>query len=390
MASSGKHPPSEGQQYRTVISGLAPFIRDGAVEWDAFCDVANSVGATMQVRARLETAIAEAGLQLRGKPDQADEDLGPDVDLDPAEDSGVGSDAEAIAAGRLVMLADRRRARPENFILTAREEVGLALLLRGDTAQPLDAGDFGRLTGERREAATCLFLHNQRLVHSIAQKYAAAGMAYDDVVQHGAIGLIRAVELFDPNQGNKFSTYATFWVRQAITRGIANDARLIRLPVHMVERVRKVWATRDRLTVDGEAPRVHDLALACGLDDRQVLECLRIGPPDMVSLDLPVGDGGETTLGDLLNLVDRDASPAEKVDSALLRTQLHVVLATLPEREAGVISMRFGLQSGEPMTLDDIGRIYGVTRERIRQIEKKAMEKLRHPVRSDLLRPYLD
>lgn len=389
MTPSGKRPRHDDHVFRTAVSGLAPFIIDGAIEWDAYCAVVESVGASVQVRERLETVIAEAGLLLRGRPERSDEyDL--ELDLDPEQDSGIGSAAGAVAAGRHVMRADRRRARPENFILTAREEVGLALLLRGDAGQPLEAGEFGRLTGERRDAATCLFLHNQRLVHSIAQRYAPTGMTYDDVFQHGAVGLIRAVEMFDPDQGNKFSTYATWWVRQSITRGIANESRLIRLPVHMVERVNKVWANRDRLTVDGTPPRVRELAVACGLDDGQVLECLKLGrPQDLASLDMPVGDSGEATLGDLLGLMDDGPNPAEEIDYEILKVQLRRVLGTLTERERGVISMRFGFRTGEPMTLDEIGRFYGLTRERIRQIEKKTMERLREADVRDALRAFM-
>jgi RNA polymerase primary sigma factor len=296
--------------------------------------------------------------------------------------------SSAVAAARRRLELDLHTRQPGKVILTAQEEVGLATLLRGESGKPLAQGGFGKLEGEARRAAECLLLHNQGLVHAVAQKYAPPGMSYEDVFQHGVVGVMRAVELFDPSMGNKFSTYAMNWVQQAITRGIANESRLIRLPVHMFERVSKVWAARARLTVDGEAPNVHSLALACELTDEQVIECLALGPQDLLSLDQPVGDGG-TTLGDLLDVEVDGASAEELVEFQLLQEQLTAVLDTLSEREAGVISMRFGLTDGEPKTLEEIGTVYGVTRERIRQIESKTMGKLKHKSRSAVLRPFL-
>ena len=180
-------------------------------------------------------------------------------------------------------------------------------------------------------------------------------MTHEDLFHHGVIGLIRAVELYDPTRGLKFSTYAMHWVRQAITRGIANESRVIRLPVHMIERVQKVWATRTRLTVDGEPPTLHQLALACSLSDEQTTECLIIGPQDVVSLDLPVGPEGETTLADLIDASDPDHGPESEIECEFMKLQLKAVLETLTDREAGVISLRYGLTDGEKWTLDDIG-----------------------------------
>ena len=297
----------------------------------------------------------------------------------------------AVAAARRLLSSDTlitERQRHKR-LLTAELEVGLALLMRGGARAVSTDVVFGELTGEARQAAEALFLHNQRLVHKISQKYPATGMAYEDLAQFGFLGLIRAVEKFDPTAGFKFSTYATWWIRQAITRGIADHARLIRFPVHMVERLQKVWRTRDRLTVDGEPPSIHALALATGYTDDQVREAIRLGRFEPVSLDLPVGPEGEATLGDLLDHEDERLDPVHEVEFMLLQEQLHAVLDTLSEREAGVISMRYGLTDGEEMTLDQIGKVYGVTRERIRQIESKTMSKLRHPSRSDVLEPYL-
>jgi len=298
----------------------------------------------------------------------------------------------AVASARRLLAADEFV--PDRLLqkrlLTAEQEVGLALLMRG--GEQAASGDvvFDALTDDARRAAEALFLHNQRLVHNLAQKYPATGMAYEDLAQFGFIGLIRAVEKFDPTAGFKFSTYATWWIRQSITRGIADHARLIRLPVHMVERLQKVWRTRDRLTEDGEPPSIHALALATGFTDVQVREAIRLGRFEPLSLDMPVGPEGEATLGDLLDLEDGRPAPDEEISFMLLQEQLDAVLDTLSEREAGVISMRFGLTSGTEMTLEEIGKVYGVTRERIRQIESRTMSLIRHPSRSQVLRDYLD
>jgi len=214
-------------------------------------------------------------------------------------------------------------------------------------------------------------------------------MEYEDLFQHGVIGLIRAIELFDPAHGAKFSTYAVIWVRQAITRAIANESRLIRIPVHMVERINKVWATRSRLTENGRLPTNHELALACGLTDKQTSECLAMGPQDILSLDMPVGSQSESTLGDLLDIEDSDSRPERQVEFQMMKHLIDDVLSTLSEREARVIRLRYGLVDGEQWTLEQIGNAHGLTRERIRQIETKTLSKLRHPVRSSQLKEFL-
>ncbi len=297
----------------------------------------------------------------------------------------------AVAAARRLLSADALISEHQRrkYLLTAELEVGLALLMRGDSQSLAEDVVYGELGGEARQAAEALFLHNQRLVHNISQKYPTTGMAYEDLVQFGFLGLIRAVEKFDPTAGFKFSTYATWWIRQAITRGIADQARIIRFPVHLVERIQKVWRMRDKLTVDGKPPSIRALALETGLTDDHVREAIRLGRFEPLSLDLPVGPEGETTLGDLVDIEDQLLDPVHKTEYKFLQEQLHQVLETLTEREAGVISMRYGLSGGEELTLDQIGKVYGVTRERIRQIESKTMSKLRNPPHSDVLEPYL-
>lgn len=286
----------------------------------------------------------------------------------------------AMAAARQLLSADTLipSERRHGKLLTPEQEVGLAMLMRsGECLAPTDV-IFRELTGEAREAAEALFLHNLRLVHSIAKKYPTTGMDYDDLTQMGFTGLLRAVEKFDPLKGFRFSTYATWWVRQAVTRGIANESRLIRLPVHIVEQVQKVWRTRDELTENGKTPSVHELALVLGRTDDQVRDAIRLGRLDPVSLDQPVGANGETTLGDLIDLSDERQDPARQLDLLLHREQLlDAVFAMLTEREAGVITRRNGLIDDEVMTLEQIGQVYGVTRERIRQIESKALKKMR-------------
>lgn len=383
-----------------VLTRLQPFVRDRVIRRTRVERVLGTLQSPPAVlRAEIDRLLAKAGIAI-------EEDLAPvadepelvvELEDEALQGSPTLSDGPAvprwpvsdpIAAARERMDRDRYITSHSRVLLKAEEEVGLAILVRGVSDKPLAHGHFALLTGEARAAAECLVLHNQRLVHSVAQRYAPSGMSYEDLVQHGVIGLIRAVELFDPSLGNKFSTYAMNWIRQSITRAIANESRLIRLPVHMYERVQKVWQTRARLTVDREEPSVHQLALACELTDGQVTECLMLGPQDILSLDTPVGPEGETTLGDLYDSADPNADPEHQLEFALLRQQLHAVLDTLSEREAGIVSLRFGLSDGEPKTLDQIGKIYGVTRERIRQIEKKVMDKLRHPSRSMVLRPY--
>lgn len=386
-----------------VLARLKPFVRDGVIRRTRVERVLSTLqGPADEVRPSLDRLLARAGITIdedapspgsgTTRPTAASPEASPTADTDAlafdAPRAPVPEDT-AMQAARRRMNLDRFITNHAKVVLRPEEEVGLGILIRGENGKPLDQGGFAVLTGESRQAAECLLLHNQGLVHSVAKRYAPAGMTYEDVFQHGVTGLIRAIELYDPHLGYKFSTYAMNWLRQSITRGIANEARLIRLPVHMVERVRKVWAARSRLTIDGQTPSVHELALACGLGDDEVMECLLLGPQDILSLDTPIGPDGESTLADLLDAVDTNCDPVREVEFKMLQEDLHAVLDTLSEREAGVISLRFGLADGAERTLDEIGKVYGVTRERIRQIESKTMTKLRHQSRSEVLRPYL-
>ena len=377
--------------------------------------------------------------------DDLDEDV-IDVDVDDAEDEDDGEDedesdedaeadaetakepsAKDKASGDFVWDEDEsealRQARKDAELTASADsvraylkQIGKVALLNAeeevDLAKRIEAGLYAtyymkklaeegkKLTAQQRRdyrwverdgvrAKNHLLEANLRLVVSLAKRYTGRGMAFLDLIQEGNLGLIRAVEKFDYSKGYKFSTYATWWIRQAITRAMADQARTIRIPVHMVEVINKLGRIQRELLQDlGREPTPAELAKEMDITEEKVMEIQQYAR-EPISLDQTIGDEGDSQLGDFIE--DSEAVVAvDAVSFTLLQDQLGSVLETLSEREAGVVRLRFGLTDGMPRTLDEIGQVYGVTRERIRQIESKTMSKLRHPSRSQVLRDYLD
>ncbi len=321
-------------------------------------------------------------------------------------------ESEALRRGRektqLTVSADSVRVYLTRIgkvtLLTAEQEVGLATRIEAglyagerirqalDDAESLPPQlhrDLRWIVRDGQRAKNHLLEANLRLVVSLAKRYTGRGMPFLDVIQEGNLGLIRAVEKFDYTKGYKFSTYATWWIRQAITRAMAEQARTIRIPVHGVELMNKLGSLMRELLQDlGREPTLHELAREMDIAPEKVLEVQQYAR-EPISLDQTIGEEGDSRLGDFIE--DSHAVVAVDVASfTLLQDDLQFVLATLSEREAGIVRLRYGLTDGQPRTLDQVGHIYGVTRERIRQIETKTMAKLRHPSRSELLRDYLD
>ena len=348
--------------------------------------------------------VVEAKAEEVAKPEEKEKTAG-DFVWDEEESEAL---RQARKDAELTASADSVRAYLKQIgkvaLLNAEEEVDLAKkieaglyateLLRRTVesgekltmAQKRDLNEIARI-GNR--AKNHLLEANLRLVVSLAKRYTGRGMAFLDLIQEGNLGLIRAVEKFDYTKGYKFSTYATWWIRQAITRAMADQARTIRIPVHMVEVINKLGRIQRELLQDlGREPTPEELAKEMDITPEKVLEIQQYAR-EPISLDQTIGDEGDSQLGDFIE--DSEAVVAvDAVSFTLLQDQLQSVLETLSEREAGVVRLRFGLTDGQPRTLDEIGQVYGVTRERIRQIESKTMSKLRHPSRSQVLRDYLD
>jgi len=336
-------------------------------------------GDAVEIDGRSAAAPLVSGDDEEGLP--AIRAAAPDASADPVKDylKQIGK-VRLLNAAQEVELAKRIEAG-----LFAEEKLAKGSdVLRADQSIDLE-----QVAEDGRRAKDDLVAANLRLVVSLARRYTGRGMLFLDLIQEGNLGLIRGVEKFDYTRGYKFSTYATWWIRQAITRAISDQARTIRIPVHMVEAISSLARVQRQMLQDlGREATTEELAAELDMTREKVIEVQTYGR-EPISLHTPLGEDGDSELGDLIE--DSGAiQPGEAVSFTMLQEQLQSILDTLSEREAGVVSMRFGLTDGQPKTLDEIGKVYGVTRERIRQIESKTMSKLRHPSRSQLLRDYLD
>ena len=383
---------------------------------------ADPVAEVAAEEARLEAQAAEMSDETEAEPTAQEQGMKDDKGVkgqkasdaakaDEEESSGAGfvvSDSEDDAPVQQVVSAGATADPVKDYLkqigkvalLNAEQEVDLALRIEAGLyaehkmkEKPIKDSrlrrDMELVIADGRRAKNHLLEANLRLVVSLAKRYTGRGMLFLDLIQEGNLGLIRAVEKFDYTKGFKFSTYATWWIRQAITRAMADQARTIRIPVHMVEVINKLARVQRQMLQDlGREPTPEELAKELDMTPEKVVEVQKYGR-EPISLHTPLGEDGDSEFGDLIE--DSEAVvPADAVSFTLLQEQLHSVLDTLSEREAGVVAMRFGLTDGQPKTLDEIGKVYGVTRERIRQIESKTMSKLRHPSRSQVLRDYLD
>ena len=349
--------------YREIVSRLSPFDQDSD-QIDEFFD-----------------HLSEAGIEVLNESDDDDINIEEDEDH-PARRESTHQDDEFELVEDLSVPPGIKINDPVRMYL---KEIGRVPLLSADEeielAKRIEQGD--------EEAKRRLAEANLRLVVSIAKRYVGRGMLFLDLIQEGNMGLIKAVEKFDYQKGYKFSTYATWWIRQAITRAIADQARTIRIPVHMVETINKlIRISRQLLQELGREPTAEEIAQEMDMSPEKVREIQKIAQ-EPVSLETPIGEEDDSHLGDFIE--DQEAlAPADAAAYELLKEQLEDVLDTLTEREENVLRLRFGLDDGRTRTLEEVGKVFGVTRERIRQIEAKALRKLRHPSRSKRLKDFLE
>ncbi|HUY45251.1 MAG TPA: RNA polymerase sigma factor [Streptosporangiaceae bacterium] len=377
--------PAEDDEIEDSLAGGEPAAGAGPARTVvAGADAPAAVAAAQDVTVKQPGTAGEEEAFVYGDDDD---------DLPAAQVASAGATADPVK--------DYLKQIGKVPLLNAEQEVELAKRIEAglfaeekladglDGLEPAARLDMEWIAEDGRRAKNHLLEANLRLVVSLAKRYTGRGMLFLDLIQEGNLGLIRAVEKFDYTKGYKFSTYATWWIRQAITRAMADQARTIRIPVHMVEVINKLARVQRQMLQDlGREPTPEELAAELDMTPEKVIEVQKYGR-EPISLHTPLGEDGDSEFGDLIE--DSEAiQPGEAVSFTLLQEQLHSVLDTLSEREAGVVSMRFGLTDGQPKTLDEIGKVYGVTRERIRQIESKTMSKLRHPSRSQVLRDYLD
>lgn len=376
-----------------ILKRLAPLIRERKLASSSLDKVLVSLGGE-SLRASVEGHLAVAGIAVVASQRPAGESGGAPPQTRAAGNTGSEASPpqlvslnQSVAAAHALLRADERRIKVDKVTLTAEQEVGLARLMRPQMplSQELEPGARGGMaTGSLEARAFDAFvLHNTRLVWSLAVRHVGQGLEDEDLAGYGMVGLMRAVEKFDASKGLKFSTYATWWIRQSITRALADYGRLVRLPVHFAEKVSKVRIAAARISENGLFPTTERIAAATGMEVAEILE-VRARERGVVSLDTTIDEDGETALRELLDVeAPYNASvPASPESVTLLHERdraLDAALKGLPEREADIVRRRFGIAIDEPQTLEEIGALYGVTRERIRQLEKVAMSRLKHP-----------
>ena len=377
MAEQAKTGDRKDNAKQAIVQLLALGQKKGELTYEEIGDALGKMDLTPDEMEILFEQLNQLGLTLKDAPDDVDDD-----DFEPTEDDFKNVEDEEEIELDLTIPDDVGIDDPVRMYL---KEIGRVPLLKADEevelAKRMQEGD--------EEAKNQLAEANLRLVVSIAKRYVGRGMLFLDLIQEGNLGLLKAVEKFDYKKGFKFSTYATWWIRQAITRAIADQARTIRIPVHMVETINKlVRVSRQLLQELGTDPTPEQIGAVMDLAPDRVREIQKVAQ-EPVSLETPIGEEEDSHLGDFIE--DEDApAPDEAASYILLKEQLEEVLETLTPREAKVLRLRFGLDDGRSRTLEEVGQEFGVTRERIRQIEAKALRKLRHPSRSRKLKDYLD
>ena len=377
MANTKNPKPSTEDAMEAVSALIAKAKREGSIQSSELTAELEKLDLPVEKIEHIYDTFDAMGIQI----------VSPELELDVSDDLGMDMDEvpdndEEELVDPLELAAEYNLDDPVRMYL---KEIGQVKLLTAEEEIELAK----RVSEGDKKAKDRLTEANLRLVVSIAKKYSGRGLHILDLIQEGNTGLIRAVDKFDYTKGNKFSTYATWWIRQAITRAIADQARTIRVPVHMVEVINKATRCNRKLVQElGREPTLEEIAAELNLPIEKIIEANRTAA-DTLSLDMPVGDEEDTTIGSFVE-DDNTPGPVDATSNAMLSEALTEILGTLTEREADVLRMRFGMYDGRTHTLEEVGQIFGVTRERIRQIEAKALRKLRHPSRSKKLKDFLN
>ena len=375
MANTKNPKPSTEDAMATVSALIAKAKREGSIQSSELTAELEKLDLPVEKIEHIYDTFDAMGIQI----------VSPELELDVSDDLGMGMDEvpdndEEELVDPLELAAEYNLDDPVRMYL---KEIGQVKLLTAEEEIELAK----RVSEGDKKAKDRLTEANLRLVVSIAKKYSGRGLHILDLIQEGNTGLIRAVDKFDYTKGNKFSTYATWWIRQAITRAIADQARTIRVPVHMVEVINKATRCNRKLVQElGREPTLEEIAAELNLPIEKIIEANRTAA-DTLSLDMPVGDEEDTTIGSFVE-DDNTPGPVDATSNAMLSEALTEILGTLTEREADVLRMRFGMYDGRTHTLEEVGQIFGVTRERIRQIENKAIRKLRHPSRAKKIKDF--